>query len=221
MVSVGAGASKSVAKIASDLRKPDGLVVVPPGTERAFLAPLPAGRLWGVGPKGAERLRKAGIATIGALAATDRGWLERAFGRWGPLLHDLANGVDPREVTPSRPLKSIGRETTFPHDVADRAHLHETLRRLADQVGERLRRRGLRGRTVAIKVRRHDFHTLSRQSRLLAPSDDTAVIAAAAQALLDRELRAGDRYRLLGVAVSGFEPEAQLALPLFGAGAGD
>ena len=214
-ISIGVATSKSVAKIASDLRKPDGLVVVPPGEERAFLAPLPAGRLWGVGPKAEERLRRAGITTIGALAATDPRWLAHAFGKWGELLHALANGSDDRPVTPVRDTKSVGRETTFAQDVADRARLTATLRRLAEQVAERLQRRGLRGRTVTLKLRHHDFRTITRQTRLLAPTDAADAVYTEAARLLDVELAAGGRFRLIGVAVSGFEPVAQLALPLF------
>jgi DNA polymerase-4 len=215
-ISIGVATSKSVAKIASDLRKPDGLVVVPPGAEREFLAPLPVSRLWGIGPKGAERLRQAGVATIGELAATDRRWLAHAFGKWGALLHELARGVDDRPVTPERELKSVGRETTFAEDVSDRQVLADTLQRLSAQVGERVRRHDLRGRTVAIKLRHHDFRTISRQIRLLAPTDDGGAIYAEALRLLDGELALGGRFRLLGVSISGFEPVAQLALPMTG-----
>jgi DNA polymerase-4 len=214
-ISIGVAASKSAAKIASDLRKPDGLVVVPPGGEREFLAPLPVERLWGVGPKAAERLRSAGITTIGALAAADPRWLARVFGKWGVQMHAFANGRDDRPVMPMRAVKSVGRETTFPEDVADRTQLHATLRQLTEQVAERLQRRGLRGRTVTLKLRHHDFRTISRQTRLPAPSDRTAELLAAAARLLDAEIGPARRFRLIGVAVSGFEPVAQLALPLF------
>lgn len=214
-VSIGVATSKSVAKIASDLRKPDGLVVVPPGTERAFLAPLPVGRLWGVGPKVEDRLRQAGVHTIGDLATLERRWLERQFGKWGGLLHDLANGIDHRPVTPERAIKSVGRETTFPHDVSDPAALHATLRRLAEQVAERLHRHGLRGRTVTLKLRSHDFRTLTRQTSLSLPTDRAEEIAAVAERLLATELAPGGRYRLVGVTVSGFQTTIQLPLPLF------
>jgi DNA polymerase-4 len=214
-VSIGVATSKSVAKIASDLRKPDGLVVVPPGTERAFLAPLPVGRLWGVGPKVEDRLRQAGVHTIGDLATLERRWLERQFGKWGGLLHDLANGIDHRPVTPERAIKSVGRETTFPHDVSDPAVLHATLRRLAEQVAERLHRHGLRGRTVTLKLRSYDFRTLTRQTSLSLPTDRAEEIAAVAERLLATELAPGGRYRLVGVTVSGFQTTIQLPLPLF------
>jgi DNA polymerase-4 len=214
-ISVGVGASKSVAKIASDLRKPDGLVVVPPGEEAAFLAPLPAGRLPGVGPKAQERLSRDGITTIGDLARADPRWLAHAFGKWGAVMHALACGLDDRPVSPSRETKSIGRETTFASDVSDRSLLAATLTRLAEQVAERLRRHSLRGRTVTLKLRFHDFQTVTRQTRLLAPTDSAAAITAEASRLLDGALARGGRLRLLGVTVSGFDPVAQLALPLF------
>ncbi len=214
-VSIGVATSKSVAKIASDLRKPDGLVVVPPGTERTFLAPLPVGRLWGVGPRLEERLRRLGVVTIGDLAALERRWLERQFGKWGGLLHDLANGIDHRPVTPERAIKSVGRETTFPHDISEPAVLHATLRHLAEQVAERLQRHSLRGRTVTLKLRSHDFRTLTRQTSLPLPTDRADQIAAVAERLLAMELAPGGRYRLVGVSVSGFRPAVQLPLPLF------
>lgn len=214
-ISIGVATSKSVAKIASDLRKPNALVVVPPGDERAFLAPLPVSRLWGIGPKGEERLRQAGVTTIGQVAELDPRWLAHAFGKWGPLLYELANGRDDREVSPSRDTKSVGRETTFAEDVSDREYLHSTLQRLTAQVADRLTRHELRGRTVTVKLRHHDFRTVTRQSRLLAPSDSEALILAEASRLLDGEIALGGRFRLLGVAVSGFDPVLQLALPLF------
>jgi DNA polymerase-4 len=214
-ISVGVATSKSVAKIASDLRKPDGLVVVPPGEERPFLAPLPVARLWGVGPRLEERLRRLGVATVGDLAALERRWLERRFGKWGGLLHDLANGIDHRPVTPERAIKSVGRETTFPHDVSDPAALRATICRLAEQVAERLQRHGLRGRTVTLKLRSYDFRTLTRQTSLSLPTDRAEEIAAVAERLLATELAPGGRYRLVGVSVSGFRPAVQLPLPLF------
>lgn len=214
-ISIGVATSKSVAKIASDLRKPDGLVVVPPGAERAFLVPLPVGRLWGVGPKVENRLRQAGVHTIGDLAVLQRRWLERTFGKWGAVLHDLANGIDHRPVTPQRVVKSVGRETTFLYDVGDPAALRATIHRLAEQVAERLQRHGLRGRTVTLKLRSHDFRTLTRQASLPLPTDRADEIAAVAERLLAGELEPGSRYRLVGVSVSGFRPAVQLPLPLF------
>jgi DNA polymerase-4 len=214
-VSVGIAGSKSVAKIASDLEKPDGLVVVPPGREREFLAPLPAGRLWGVGPRGEERLKRLGVTTIGELAGVDVRLLSNMFGRWGTLLHDLANGVDERPVQPARLVKSVAREVTFSDDVASETALQKQLEALAGEVAERLQRRGLRGRTVTLKLRMADFTTLTRQRTLPYSTDDVAAVCAAAIDLLRREVRPGQRFRLIGVAVSGMESFQQLQLPLF------
>ncbi len=212
-ISVGVAGSKSAAKIASDLGKPDGLVVVPVGGERAFLAPLPVGRLWGVGPKAQERLRRFGVETIGQLAELDRRILAQLFGRWGDAMGELARGVDERPVSPRGEVKQVSRETTFSSDVADRALLHDELRELCEAVGERLQRRSLRGRTVTIKLRRHDFSTRTRQATLHAPVQEAAEVFAAARRILDAELEPGERLRLLGVGVSGFADNAQL--PLF------
>ena len=215
-VSVGVASSKSVAKIASDIEKPDGLVVLLPGAEREFLAPLPVGRLWGVGPRGEEHLKRLGVQTIGELAAIDARLLTNIFGKWGVILHDLANGIDERPVEASRETKSIARETTFSRDIETAAALEETLRELASGAAERLQRRGLRGRTVTLKLRLSDFTTLTRQTTLPFPTDDAEQIAAIAVGLLQAELSPGRRFRLAGVAVSGFEATAQLPLPLFG-----
>jgi DNA polymerase-4 len=213
-LSVGAGATKSVAKIASDLRKPDGLVVVPAGQERAFLAPLPIGRLWGVGPKAEERLLRIGVRTIGDLAALDRRWVEGRYGRWGALLHDLAQGRDTRAVCPERETKSVSSETTFAEDTGDAARLTAVLTHLAEQVARRLQRHGVRGRTVTLKLRDAAFQTHTRQTTLAAATDQADVIAGVAQRLLAVELHPGRRFRLIGVAVSGFRDAQQLALPL-------
>ena len=215
-LSVGASSTKSVAKIASDLRKPDGLVVIPPGAERVFLAPLPVGRLWGVGPKAEEQLRRVGVQTIGDLAALDGTWLERRFGKWGLTLHELARGHDPREVTPERETKSISAETTFAEDVADQHQIAQTLQELTQQVAERLKRHGLRGRTVTVKLRDARFATHTRQRTLAAATDQAAEILGSARRLLAPELTPGRRLRLLGVGVSGFADGMQLALPMDG-----
>ncbi|HLZ71431.1 MAG TPA: DNA polymerase IV [Dehalococcoidia bacterium] len=212
-ISVGVAGNKSAAKIASDLGKPDGLVVVPPGGERAFLAPLPVGRLWGVGPKSQERLRRFGVETIGQLAELDRRILAQLFGRWGDAMGELARGSDDRPVSAREEVKQVSRETTFASDVSDRAVLHDELRELCEGVGERLQRRSLRGRTVTIKLRRHDFATRTRQATLPAPVQTGSEVFAAARRILDAELAPGERLRLLGVGVSGFADNAQL--PLF------
>lgn len=213
-LSVGIGTNKTVAKIASDLEKPAGLVVVPPGTEAAFLAPLPVRRLWGVGPRAEARLHAAGVQRIGEIAAADRGWLERSFGSWGLTLHELANGRDPRPVTPERALKQVSRETTFARDVSEAADLEHCLDDLVAAVARDLHRRELQGRTVTLKLRDSQFHTLTRQTTLATPTDDATLITHVAARLLAGELQPGRRFRLLGVGVSGFEQVQQLALPL-------
>jgi DNA polymerase-4 len=213
-VSVGAGTTKSVAKVASDLKKPDGLVVIPAGAERIFLAPLPAGKLWGVGPKAQERLQRIGVQTIGDIAALDRRWLEDRFGKWGQMLHDLARGIDPREVTPERETKSVSVETTFAEDIWNPAQVDECLVELVGQVCLRLRRHDLRGRTVTLKLRDAGFETHTRQRTLPAATDDEATVLEAARRLLAHELTPGRRFRLLGIGLSGFVDAIQLALPL-------
>jgi DNA polymerase-4 len=212
-VSVGVATSKSIAKIASDLEKPDGLVVVPPGSERQFLAPLQVGRLSGVGPKGQERLATIGVHTISDLAGVDVRLLSGVFGRWGSLLHDLANGTDDRPVQPRHDAKSVARERTFERDL-DPALLEQELRPIVESLCERLQRRGLRGRTVTVKLRQSDFTTTTRQKTLAYPVNDRDAVFEAAADLLQREMRPEERYRLLGVSISGFDEPSQLPLPL-------
>lgn len=211
--SVGLATTKSAAKIASDLQKPDGLVVVPPGEEAAFLAPLPVGRLWGVGPRTEEQLARLGVTTIGALAVLDVRLLSTRAGRWAEELASLARGVDPRPVVAERERKSVGRETTFVEDRAPGALLDGTLAELCEEVAARLDQRGLRGHTVTIKVRRSDFSTRTRQHTLLETVARRDELVAVSGRLLELELQPGERVRLLGVSVSGFAEEAQL--PLF------
>lgn len=213
-LSVGAGATKTVAKIASDLGKPDGLVVAPIGEERAFLAPLPVGRLWGVGPKAEARLGQIGVRTIGDLSALDPTLLNRRFGAWGARLHELACGIDPRPVVAERETKSVGRETTFARDSDDPAFLQRHLEELARAVAASLVRHNLAGRTVTLKLRDSAFQTYNRQVTLAAPIDQAERIAECASALLRVEQAAGRAYRLIGVSVSRFAEARQLALPL-------
>jgi DNA polymerase-4 len=206
-VSVGAASSRSVAKIASDLGKPDGLLVVPPGTERQFLAPLPVRSLWGVGPKTAERLTSEHITTIGELAERPLEWARRLFGERGLYLLQMARGVDDSAVAVERETKSVSSETTFPRDVGDLRSLETSLRELAQETAERLRRHGLKGRTVKVKLRLADFTTFTRQITLPHPTDSTDTIYREAARLLAREVTDGRRFRLLGVGVSNFRPE--------------
>ena len=212
--SLGVAPCKVVAKIASDRRKPAGITVVPAGREAAFLAPLPARKLPGVGPRAEERLRTGGITTIGALAALDGPELATLLpGKIGVELRERARGIDRRRVHPvSEPPVSISNEETFERDVNERPRLHDELRRMAKNLEASLRERGLYARTVTTKLRYGDFTTRTRSETMAAATDDAAVIGELACALLDRALgqRAG-ALRLVGVGVSGLEPVAQLA----------
>jgi DNA polymerase-4 len=198
-VSVGVATSKYVAKVASDLRKPDGLVVVPPGTERAFLAPLPVSRLWGVGAVTRQRVERAGLFTIGDVQRRSERQLAEAFGdSLGPHLFTLANGLDPREVEPEHEARSIGHEMTFAEDLTDPLEVRETLLQLSQMVGRRLRREGVRGTVVRLKLRHGDFTTFSRQRKVPATADDLELHHVAVE-LLERCWQGAPGVRLLGV----------------------
>src|SRR5687768_233537 len=161
--SVGLATSKMVAKVASDMRKPDGLVVVEPGGEAAFLAPLPVRRLWGVGPRMEESLLRIGLHTVGDLARADTAALERRLGAHAAFLQDLARGIDDRPVVASgETAQSIGQEHTFDADTADRATLRRTLLALCDAVARRVREHELKARTVTLKYRDERFETVTR-----------------------------------------------------------
>ncbi len=225
-VSCGIAPVKFAAKLASDLAKPDGLLEVPPGGLRAFLEPLPVGRLWGVGPVAEARLRRAGFASIGSVARADLRSLEAVVGSRAVQLRALARGEDPREVEPSREPVSLSEEHTFPEDVREPADLLPALRRHAEAVARRLRARGLRARTVVLKLklgrrrapgpRGHPLRT--RRITLREPTDEAAVIVSAARALL-LEAPPEEPVRLLGVGVTGLAPAGSGQLPLFGGGA--
>ena len=209
--SVGVATTKLVAKVASDLRKPDGLVVVAPGAEAEFLAPLPISRLWGVGEKTAARLSEFGVHTIGDLAALPEDLLARRFGRNGPVLAQRARGVDPSPVSAADPARSVSHEHTFHVDTADPEVLERTLLSLSEGVASRLRAGGVKALTIAVKVRDSSFSTVSRQRTLPEPTDQTEVVFAAARELARPHLR-GVRVRLLGVAASHLGEGGQMAL---------
>ena len=213
-LSVGASTCKSVAKIASDLEKPDGLVVVPPGWEREFLAPLPVGKLAGIGPKSAELLRQERIDTVGRLAAQPFDWFQRRFGKRAGSLWARARGEDREPVCPQRATKSVSAETTFPSDLPDPHDLYQELTGLSRRVARHLEEKGLRGKTVAVKIRLADFTTFTRQTTLPAPTRSEDGIRDTAWKLLSPELTPGRAFRLLGVGVSSFSQVEQLALPL-------
>ncbi len=210
-ISVGVATSKLVAKVASDLRKPDGLVVVPPGDEAAFLAPLPITRLWGVGAKSAEALRMYGVRTIGDLAALPDDLLARRFGKNGPMLGERARGVDADPVGDRDAAKSIGHEHTFDVDTSDRDQIERTLLAMSEGVAGRLRDSGVRASTITVKIRDTTFRTITRQRTLPDSTDLTEPIFRTALALARPEVR-GVRIRLLGVTASGFGQREQLGL---------
>ena len=201
--SVGIGSSKFIAKVASDLDKPDGLVVVAPGSEQDLLRPMHVTVIPGVGPATAERLRRAGIHTVAELESVTRDELVRLLGKaHGSGLYALARADDDRAVVAERGTKSVSVEGTYDTDLTDRRLMEGLLTRQAGQVAERLRKHGLSGRTVTIKVRLHDFTTLNRSTTLPSPTDHAATIARLARSLLS-ELDTSDGVRLLGVGVSG------------------
>jgi DNA polymerase-4 len=200
--SVGAGTSKLIAKIASDLDKPDGVVVVPAGTEAEFLAPMQVTVIPGVGPATAQRLSMAGVRTVADLQQLDEDELIRQIGSaHGSSLHRLAIAADDRPVVSDRETKSVSIEDTFETDIIDRSLLAAIGDRMAHRVAERLQKAQLSGRTVTVKTRMHDFTTHTRSSTLAGPTDDARVIARVARRLLD-DSEIGGGIRLLGVGVS-------------------
>ena len=209
--SAGAASSKFVAKIASDLDKPDGLVVVPEDVA-AFLAPLPIARMWGVGPKAAARLEDAGFRTIGDLAATDADALEVLLGSWGRAVHALARGEDERPVVPAQRPKSVGAEETFERDLIVVEDLEAELLAQSRRVATRLIRAGLWGDVVQVKVKYRDHSAKTRQLHVEEPVADTDSIYRAACSLLRRFPDLARGVRLTGVAVSGLTDQPQKTL---------
>ena len=213
--SVGVAANKFVAKVASDLRKPDGLVVVEPGREAEFLAPLPVSRLWGVGGKTATLLKDIGLQRIGQIAALDRRYLVDRFGKGGEHLWELSRGMDDRPVAPEEGYKSIGHETTFEKDTEDERLLHDTLLWLAEKVAQRLRANHARARTIAIKFREADFSTYTRRKTLSVAADTSEEIFPQAWNMVRRLIRRGVAVRLIGIYGSNLESERAGQLALF------
>ncbi len=219
--SLGVASNKLVAKVATDVGKglvrsgtmPQAICVVPPGDEAAFLAPLPATALWGVGPKTAEKLSELGMHTIGDIAAWPEADLARRFGQHGEDLAWRAHGIDDRPIVTERAAKSISQETTFARDVTDRATLERTLREQASEVAQKLRREDLMGTTVKLKIRWPDFTTPMRQLTLAQPTDEPEVIIEAALRLFGQVWTGEQAVRLIGVGVSGLgAPPRQLSL---------
>jgi DNA polymerase IV len=197
-VSAGVAGGKLVAKIASDACKPDGLSVIAPGNEAAFLAPLPVGRLPGIGPKTQPRLERRGVTTIGDVANLSDAALKELFGSWGAEVRDLARGIDSRRVHTGRETKSISTEETFEYDIADEARLLAVLREHARELARDLEKQNLVAQTVGIKIKRTDFAVFGRQTHLSEPTRDAERIYAAAAHCLERAALAGTPIRLLG-----------------------
>jgi DNA polymerase-4 len=213
-LSVGASTCKSISKIASDLKKPDGLVVVSPGEEREFLNPLPVGKLVGIGPKAAELLREESINTVGQLADQPFDWFLRRFGKRARCIWARARGEDLEPVHTERTIKSVSAEETFPSDLSDPEELYQELGRLSRRVARHLSEKELQGKTVWVKIRLADFTTFTRQTTLHLPTSSEETILETAWRLLSAELTSGRAFRLLGVGVASFSKVEQLALPL-------
>ncbi len=212
VVSVGVATNKLCAKVASDLRKPDALVIVPPGEEATFLAPLPIRRLWGVGPQLQAALAEYGVATIGQLASMDPGTLHRRFGKHGDELQARARGVDRGTVATAGRPKSVGHEHTFEHDTVDMRRLEATLLDVAESVASRLRRADLAAGSVQLKLRYEGFETLTRQAPLPRQTRESGPLYDAAMALLKRTLVPGRGVRLVGLTAINLSDSQQLTL---------
>jgi len=212
--SVGVAPNKLVAKIASDLRKPDGLVVVRADEITALLDPLPIRRLFGLGARTAPKVEALGIHTLGELRRATPARLRPIFGRYTERVLQRAAGLDTRPVVPDQDEKQISAEETFDTDIADHARLHTEIVRLADKVSGRLRGRGFTAGCVTVKIRRKDFTTFTRQRHFEPPTQETRVITDVARELLDGWLAAQPRaaLRLLGVGVSDLASATQLDL---------
>jgi DNA polymerase-4 len=214
VISMGVAPTKFVAKIASDLEKPDGFVVVEPAEVQDFLDPLPVSRLWGVGKVTEKRLHALQIHRIVDLRHTPEAQLCKHLGQHGTHLWQLAHGRDPRAVVPEHTAKSISHETTFARDVDTPETLRATLSDLTEQVAWRLRKKGLHGRTVQLKLRYDDFHTITRARRLDTPSHSTGELWRVALQLLNKEIDKGlPPIRLIGMGVTGFGDEPAETAP--------
>jgi DNA polymerase-4 len=215
--SAGVSYNKFIAKLASDQNKPDGLCVIPPARGPAFVASLPVSRFHGVGPVTAKKMERLGILTGADLRDQPLPFLQQHFGSYAAYLHAAARGQDGRPVRAHRQAKSIGAERTFETNLTDPAALAEALARVADAAWERIERKGARGRTVTLKLRRADFHTITRARSVTRPVDARATLLTIGEALMAGEVPVAGGVRLLGLTLSalvGDAEEPQAALPL-------
>jgi len=216
-ISVGVASNKFLAKLASDLEKPDGLVIVRPDGVDALLEPLSVRRIWGVGEKAQARLAVLGIRTMGELKQLPVEQLMKLFGSFGYELYSLARGRDDRPVNPEHERKSLGRERTFAADVSDPEILKAVLLSMSEEIGYRLRLKSLKGNIITLKLRYGDFRTFTRQRPLDAATNwDTSIYQGALE--LFNKHHNGREVRLLGISLSGLEPAEQGQLSLFGEG---
>ena len=215
VASIGIAPNKFLAKVASDLEKPDGFVVVKEGEEKEFLKSLPISRLWGVGKKTEAALQQMDIETIGQIAHMPEQDLSRRFGKWGSALWRLANGIDPRSVKPWETQKSISQETTFDEDTGDEEAIHKTLLGLAESLSRLMRKSKLKGRTVTLKIRLEDFSTFTRSKTLSDFVDSTQILKGVAIGLYKKFNKKNMKVRLLGIGVSQLNSVSGEQLGLF------
>ena len=216
--SVGIAPNKFLAKIASDLQKPDGLVIVPRDGVQDFLDPLPISRLWGAGKVTQKRFDDLGVRTFADLRRLSETELRGRFGDAGGHFHRLVRGIDDREVVPDREAKSISHEVTFSRDVADHEHLRSVLLQQMDDVARRLRQSKLTARTITLKIRSGDFTTITRSATIREPTDRTDVLWSAAAEVFEKWSRTKTPpVRLIGVGVSQLAADAERQLSLFDA----
>jgi len=214
-ISAGVAPNKFLAKLASESAKPDGLLEIAPGQVDAFLLPLPVERIWGVGAKAAEQLHRLGCRSVADLRRLPEAQLVRLFGVWGGRLYRLARGEDDRQVEVDQPAKSFGAEETFAADLTGREVLQRQLLAQAEKVATRLRRQGLEGRVVTLKVRYGDFETVTRQLTLAEPTANGLLLYRAGLELLARTEAGSRPVRLLGLSAGELEPAAQGQATLF------
>jgi nucleotidyltransferase/DNA polymerase involved in DNA repair len=212
--SVGIAPNKFLAKIASDLEKPDGLVIVNEDKIQEFLDPLPLSRLWGAGKKTIEKLNNQHIYTIGDLSKLPKDILQQKFGKLGNHFYQLSRGLDTRPVIPGHEVKSVSNETTFSCDLYDMQILSETLLHLCEKVGYRMRQKKLKGKTVQLKLRYEGFDTIIRNKTLKSSTANTEIIFEVIWKLFELNYDKRRKVRLVGVGMSGFKqkPDTQLSL---------